>query len=198
MKFSEVFTSKDNIQLDKRTLVFLRWLAIVGQYLTICVVYFLFKFEFQFFYCSAVILVGVLTNFYLQFGFKKNQLNNFTSTFLLFFDLIQLSVLLYLTGGATNPFTILLIVPAITSSTSIGSIPFLLTRFSITNPSKSIAWIPFRDPPRLPIGVLKPSTIKALLIIFYAKVASNLLDYHQQRNLILVVDQVQSHIVQNR
>ena len=117
MKFSEVFTSKDNIQLDKRTLVFLRWLALVGQYLTICVVYFLFKFEFQFFYCSAVILVGVLTNFYLQFGFKKNQLNNFTSTFLLFFDLIQLSVLLYLTGGVTNPFTILLIVPAITSST---------------------------------------------------------------------------------
>ena len=30
MKFSEFFTSKDNIQLDKKTLVTLRWLALAG------------------------------------------------------------------------------------------------------------------------------------------------------------------------
>ena len=117
MKFSDVFTSKDNIQLDKKTLVILRWLALIGQYLTVGIVYFILKFELTFFYCSLVILLGILTNCYLQFGFKKNQLNNFTSTFFLFYDLIQLSVLLYLTGGITNPFTILLIVPAIVSST---------------------------------------------------------------------------------
>jgi two-component system sensor histidine kinase RegB len=117
MKFSEVFTSKDNIQLDKRTLVILRWIAIIGQYLTISIVYFVLKFELPFFYCSTIIIIGILTNFYLQFKFKKNQLNNFTSTFFLFYDLIQLSLLLYLTGGVTNPFTILLIVPAIVSST---------------------------------------------------------------------------------
>jgi len=117
MKFSEVFTSKDNIQLDKKTLVILRWIALIGQYLTISIVYFVLKFELLFFYCSAVILIGVLTNFFLQFKFHKNQLNNFTSTFFLFYDLIQLSILLYLTGGVTNPFIILLIVPAIVSST---------------------------------------------------------------------------------
>ena len=117
MKFSEVFTSKDNIQLDKRTLVILRWIAIIGQYLTISIVYFFLKFELPFFYCSIIIFIGILTNFYLQFKFNKNQLNNFTSTFFLFYDLIQLSILLYLTGGITNPFTILLIVPAIVSST---------------------------------------------------------------------------------
>ena len=117
MKFSEVFTSKDNVQLDKKTLVFLRWIAIVGQFVTISVVFFIFKFELPFFYCSMVIFLGVLSNFYLQFKFKNNQLNNFTSTFVLFYDLIQLSLLLYLTGGITNPFAILLIVPAIVSST---------------------------------------------------------------------------------
>ena len=117
MKFSEVFTSKDNIQLDKKTLVILRWIALVGQYLTISIVYFVFKFELLFFYCSMIIFIGVLTNFYLRFKFKNNQLNNFTSTFVLFYDLIQLSLLLYLTGGITNPFAILLIVPAIVSST---------------------------------------------------------------------------------
>ena len=117
MKFSEIFTSKDKIQLDKKTLVILRWIALVGQYLTISVVFFIFKFELPFFYCSLVIFLGVLTNFYLQFRFKKNQLNNFASTSFLFYDLIQLSVLLYLTGGITNPFAVLLIVPAIVAST---------------------------------------------------------------------------------
>ena len=117
MKFSEFFTTKDNIQLDKKTLVILRWIALVGQYLTICIVFFVFKYELLFFYCSLIILFGVLTNFYLQFKFKKNQLNNFASTFFLFYDLIQLSFLLYLTGGITNPFAILLIVPSIVSST---------------------------------------------------------------------------------
>ena len=97
MKFSDFFTSKDNIQLDKKTLVFLRWIALIGQYLTISIVYFIFKFELPFLYCSIVIAVSILTNLYLQFKFKKNQLNNFTSTFFLFYDLIQLSVLLYLT-----------------------------------------------------------------------------------------------------
>ena len=117
MKFSEFFTSKDNIQLDKKTLVILRWIALVGQYLTISIVYFIFKFELPFLYCSIIIFIGILTNLYLQFKFEKNQLNNFTSTFYLFYDLIQLSALLYLTGGITNPFTILLIVPAIVAST---------------------------------------------------------------------------------
>ena len=117
MSFSDFFTSKDSIQLDKKTLVILRWIAIVGQYLTISIVFFVFKFELPFLYCSIIIFLGILTNFYLQFKFKKNQLNNFTSTFFLFYDLFQLSALLFLTGGITNPFIILLIVPSIVSST---------------------------------------------------------------------------------
>ena len=73
MKFSEVFTSKDNIQLDKRTLVILRWIAIIGQYISISIVYFFLNFELPFFNCSMVILIGVLSNIYLQFGEKDNQ-----------------------------------------------------------------------------------------------------------------------------
>tara|TARA_Y100000590_G_scaffold314153_1_gene355144 strand:- start:408 stop:1694 length:1287 start_codon:yes stop_codon:yes gene_type:complete len=117
MKFSEIFTSKDNIQLDKRTLVFLRWIAFAGQYITISLVFFVFEYKLPFFYCTTIIVFGVLTNIYLQFKFKNNQLNNFASTFCLFYDLIQLSFLLYLTGGITNPFIILIIVPSIVSAT---------------------------------------------------------------------------------
>ena len=67
MKFSEVFTSKDNIQLDKKTLVILRWIAIVGQYVTINIVYFVLDFGLPFFYCSIIILISIITNIYLQF-----------------------------------------------------------------------------------------------------------------------------------
>ncbi len=117
MNFSDFFTSKDNIQLDKKTLVSLRWIAITGQFATICIVDFYLKFDLPFFLCSLIIFFGVLNNFYLQFTFKKNQLNNFVSSLFLFYDFLQLSILLYLTGGITNPFSILLIIPAIVSST---------------------------------------------------------------------------------
>ena len=117
MKFSDFFVSKDHTQLDKKTLVILRWIAIVGQYITISIVYFVFDFNFPFYLCLGAILIGAITNFYLQFYIKENQLNNFSSTFFLFYDLLQLSALLYFTGGITNPFTILVIVPAIVSST---------------------------------------------------------------------------------
>ena len=76
MKFSEVFTSKDNIQLDKKTLVILRWIAIVGQFFTISIVYFFLSFELPFFYCSVIILIGVLTNIYLQYMENNNGICN--------------------------------------------------------------------------------------------------------------------------
>ena len=55
MKLFEIFKSADNIQLDKKTLVILRWIAIVGQLITINVVYFIFKFNFPYFYCFIII-----------------------------------------------------------------------------------------------------------------------------------------------
>jgi len=117
MRFSDVFTSKDNIQLDKKTLVILRWIAIIGQYISISIVYLILNFELPFLYCSIIILLGVVTNFYLQFVVKENQLSNIKSSSYLLYDLGQLSLLLFLTGGVTNPFIILLIIPAVVSST---------------------------------------------------------------------------------
>ena len=117
MKFSEVFTSKDNIQLDKKTLVILRWIAIVGQFITLNIVFFLLKFDFPFFYCLVIIFLGIGTNVYLQFKNIQSQINNLEATVYLLYDLFQLAILLYFTGGITNPFAILLIIPAIVSST---------------------------------------------------------------------------------
>ena len=54
MNFSDFFTSKDNIQLDKKTLVSLRWMAITGQFATICIVDFYLKFDLPLFLCSLI------------------------------------------------------------------------------------------------------------------------------------------------
>ena len=117
MKFSEFFSSKDNIQLDKKTFVVLRWIAIIGQYLSVSFVFFILNFELPFVYCNLIILLGAATNLYLQFAEKENQLSNKKSFSYLLYDIIQLSSLLFFTGGVTNPFIILLIIPAIVSST---------------------------------------------------------------------------------
>ena len=117
MKFSEGLRSKNDIKLDKKTLVILRWIAIVGQFITLNIVFFLLKFDFPFFYCLVIIFLGIGTNVYLQFKNIQSQINNLDATVYLLYDLFQLAILLYFTGGITNPFAILLIIPAIVSST---------------------------------------------------------------------------------
>jgi len=117
MKLLEIFKESDNIKLDKKTLVILRWIAIIGQLITINFVYFILSFDFPFFYCIAIIFLGILTNIFLQFREKKNLLSNFTSTAYLAYDLTQLTLLVFFTGGITNPFVLLLLIPAVVSST---------------------------------------------------------------------------------
>ena len=117
MKLSTIFRLEENLNLDKKTLTILRWIAIIGQFFAINFVYFYLKLEFPIFICTAIILVGFTTNIYLQFKIKGNQIKDFYASLFLIYDLLQLSLLLYFTGGISNPFSILLIVPAIVSST---------------------------------------------------------------------------------
>ncbi len=102
--------------LNKSTYVNLRWIAIIGQLITIFFVQFFLNFKFNYFIFIFIISLSVLTNFYLQFRFKENQLNNFFSTVYLSFDILLLGILFFLTGGITNPFIFLIIVPAVFSS----------------------------------------------------------------------------------
>ena len=117
MNFSTLFRLKENLNLDKNTLVILRYIAIFGQFLAINIVYFYLDLPFPIGLCYLIIFIGLLTNIYLQFGIKINQLKDYYASIFLAYDLIQLSALLYLTGGIFNPFSILLIIPAIVSST---------------------------------------------------------------------------------
>jgi len=111
------FASASNLySLNKSTYINLRWIAYIGQIIAILVVQFYLKFEFKYVICISIIFFSVLSNLYLQFKIKDNQLNNFTSTIYLIFDILQLATLFFLTGGITNPFVFLIIIPAVFSS----------------------------------------------------------------------------------
>ena len=117
MKFFE--TSK-YFSLKKSTYLNLRWIAIVGQLITINSVYFIFGFESDLFFENLIILIGVISNLYLIYVHQRTQLLDKEAFFFLLIDVVQLSGLIYLTGGITNPFSIFLIVPSIFSSSNLG------------------------------------------------------------------------------
>ena len=123
MDFATIFRLDENLNLDKKTLVFLRWIAIFGQLFSVNLVYFYLGLNFPVLLCHIIISIGLITNIYLQFGTKATLLKDLYSSSFLMYDIIQLSILLFLTGGIFNPFAILLIVPTIVSSTflSMGS-----------------------------------------------------------------------------
>jgi len=123
MNLSTLFRLGENLNLDRKTLIILRWIALLGQLIAINLVYFFLKLEFPILIAYAIILLGVSSNLFLQLGIKSIQLKDFYASSFLTFDLIQLSLLLYLTGGISNPFSILMIIPTIVSSTflSMGS-----------------------------------------------------------------------------
>jgi two-component system sensor histidine kinase RegB len=117
MKFFE--TSK-YYTLKKSTYINLRWIGIIGQLVSVYFVFFFLKFKFDFFYTNLIILMGILSNFYLIFIYQKTQLSDRSALLFLLLDLFQLGSLLYLTGGIANPFVLFLLIPSIFSSSNLG------------------------------------------------------------------------------
>ena len=117
MKFFE--TSK-YFSLKKSTYINLRWIAIIGQLITINLIYFIFNFKFNLILENSIILIGILSNLYLIYINKNTQLSDKIAFLFLLIDILQLGCLIYLTGGIINPFSIFLIIPAIFSSSNLG------------------------------------------------------------------------------
>jgi len=117
MRFFE--TSK-YFSLKKSTYINLRWIAIIGQLITINLIYFIFNFKFDLILENSIILIGILSNLYLIHINKNTQLSDKEGFFFLLIDILQLSGLIYLTGGIANPFSIFLIIPTIFSSSNLG------------------------------------------------------------------------------
>ena len=117
MKFFE--TSK-YYTLKKSTYITLRWIGIIGQLVSINLVYFYFGFDFDFIYSILIVCFGIISNLYLIFIYQKTQLSDRSALLFLLIDIFQLGSLIYLTGGVVNPFVIFLIIPSVFASSNLG------------------------------------------------------------------------------
>ncbi len=176
MKLATLFRLKENLNLDRKTLVTLRWIALIGQFAAINIVFFILGLDFPIHATYIIILIGILTNIYLQYGIKATQLKDLYSSLFLIFDLFQLGLLLYLTGGIHNPFTFLLIIPAIVSSTflSMGttiilglltlSVLILITFFHLPLPGTEE---PLKFPEYYLIGIIISISIGLIFLSYF-------------------------------
>jgi two-component system sensor histidine kinase RegB len=99
-------------RISPRTLVRIRWFAITGQVLAILTVHFGLGFHLPLLPAFAVVLCSVLLNLVQIFNRQAaGRLGERGAALYLGYDMLQLSGLLYLTGGLENPFSILILAP---------------------------------------------------------------------------------------
>ena len=107
--------------LRLKTLINVRWLAVIGQSSAVFSVWLLLGFNFEPVFCFALISVSIFVNLFLRFRYPANQrLSSRSSAALLAYDIVQLAILLFLTGGLQNPFSFLLLVPVVISATALS------------------------------------------------------------------------------
>ena len=116
----EFFETSKYYSLKKSTYISLRWIGIIGQLISVNLVYFYFGFDFNFILSNLIILVGIVSNLYLIFIYVKIQISDRAALLFLLIDIFQLAGLIYLTGGITNPFIIFLIIPSVFASSNLG------------------------------------------------------------------------------
>ena len=101
-----------------RTLVVLRWFAVFGQIAAIFVATRIYGIDIAVGMAALVITLSVTANLICYFSYPENKrLSEIEATLWLVFDIIQLSMLLYLTGGLNNPFAMLILVPVTIAAT---------------------------------------------------------------------------------
>lgn len=108
-------------RLRRSTLVTLRWMACAGQALTLIVVAQVFGFVFFLWPCVWVIIFSVGVNLGVFFALPMDRrVGDVEAMCQLGFDLLQLAVLLYLTGGMNNPFALLFLAPVVTGALTLN------------------------------------------------------------------------------
>jgi two-component system sensor histidine kinase RegB len=153
-------------RVQLRTLVFIRWVAIAGQVAALLVVHYGLGFDLPIVPTMAAVIASAFVNFAAQFSGRSGPISDKGAAGYLAFDIAQLAVLLFLTGGLGNPFAFLLLAPVAISATvlSLRSTITLsaLALVAITVLSVKHMALPWRGPPpELP-------TVYLLGILFFA------------------------------
>ena len=114
---SAQFLTRDaGVLLRVQTL--LRWLAVSGQSVTIFIVGFVLEYQMPLLSCIGLVLMSVAVNIGLWLYYPSNYRLSpkFASAYLLY-DLLQLTALLFMTGGLANPFIVMILAPVTVSAT---------------------------------------------------------------------------------
>jgi two-component system sensor histidine kinase RegB len=112
------FQETSRLRLD--TLIRLRWLAVAGQTIALLTVYWLLGFPLPLGPCFAAVAVSAWLNVILRLKYPATKrLSDGEALLYLGYDVAQLAVLLYLTGGLQNPFAFLFLVPVMVSAATL-------------------------------------------------------------------------------
>ncbi len=141
---ASLFASR-SLRLD--TLVRLRWLAVGGQLLAVLFVRFILDFPLPTLPCLLLIGLSAGLNVFLRARYPATlRLGQWPAFAFLSYDVLQLSALLYLTGGLENPFAILLLAPVIVSAATLASRPTTMLGLVVVATASVLALFHLRLP----------------------------------------------------
>lgn len=169
----------DARRLRVDTLIFLRWLAVVGQTIASLYVYYVLGFDFPIGLCMVFIVASATLNIGLRYGTSRSfRLGDLEGAVLLGYDIIQLGFLLYLTGGMTNSFAMMFLTPVIISAVSLPRKLTLLLGIVMVGAATvlTVEYLPLpwraNEAPHFPLlyraGVWAALTLSAAFIGIYA------------------------------
>jgi two-component system, sensor histidine kinase RegB len=150
-------------RISLRTLVPIRWVAIAGQALTILIVHYGLGFRLPLLPALGAVGASVLLNAALILLRQiAARLGERDAALCLGYDILQLAILLYLTGGLQNPFSILILAPVTVAATILSRRPVIaLSILAVSAISVLALWhepLPWRTeplvfPPELVLGI---------------------------------------------
>lgn len=163
-----------------RTLLRVRWFAIVGQSAAILAAVQVYGLQIQTGYAVAVIGLAIIANLYFTAVYPKNKrLSETEAYFMLIIDIFQLTLLLYVTGGIVNPFAVLILAPVTIAATvlqlrntlTIGVVAVtlisLISRYS--QPIATADGVVLTLPPLIQFGFWAALVIGIAFIAVYAR-----------------------------
>lgn len=104
-----------------RTMIVLRWVAIIGQLIAITVAQQVYGLQLELGLCYLAVGASIIANLITSFVYPENKrLTEYENLWMILFDLLQIGFLLYLTGGLNNPFALLLLGPVTISATALS------------------------------------------------------------------------------
>ena len=119
-KHVRVLVDPVDSRLRLHTIMRLRWIAVLGQLVAICIVFFGLGFPLPIGACLTVIALSAWLNVFLAIWYpSRHRWACAFATGLLAYDIVQLATLLYLTGGIDNPFTMLIVAPVTVSAATL-------------------------------------------------------------------------------